>query len=354
LRASGGGNTPLASFSIKFYNTNTHYLSFHNSGDITVRRLALMSLILAALIAACSSKDTQYSYSDLPASDAAHGATLFAQSVNEAVACSSCHSVDGTAGAGPTLANFAAEAGGRVSGQSAGEYTFYSLLRPAKFLVSGYSNIMPTNYEEKLSRQDTADLIAYVLTLGGDGSGVAAQSSGGGGKSVDTYMLIFRLIHIFAAAFWFGAGSAMVLFLEPTFKALGPDGQRFTRTFFTASRWSIALPLTAITTTVAGLALFYRVSDHFNADWMGSTPGIVLSIGVVCGLLAFVHGGAVIGPSTSKYVALLKELTQSDAPLSEEQSSLLRRAQMNMALHGRISMVLIVAAMACMISAKYL
>ncbi len=58
--------------------------------------------------------------------------------------------------------------------QSAEEYTFYSILRPSKYLVQGFSNVMPSNYEEKLSQQETADLITYMLTLGADGT---AQTS---------------------------------------------------------------------------------------------------------------------------------------------------------------------------------
>ncbi len=321
-----------------------------------MRRLAIVILAVAfaALIAACSTKDTEYKYSDLPAGDAAHGAELFSQSVNDAVACSSCHSVSGADGAGPSLDNFAMNAGSRVSGQSAGDYAFYSLLRPSKYLVSGFSNIMPTNYEDKLSRQDTADLIAYLLTLGGDGTTAAAQSSGGGSKSVDTYMLVFRLIHIFAGAFWFGAGTVMILFLEPTFMGVGPAGQRVVRTFFTKSRFGIAMPLAAIVTTLAGLALYYRVSDHFNADWMGSTAGVVLSIGAVSGILAFLHGATVIGPSTAQLTKLLTELVPENGTMSDEDYARLHAAQKHATLHGRISAVLIVVAMACMISSRYL
>ena len=319
-----------------------------------MRRLVVLTFVFAALIAACSTKDTEYTYSDLPAGDAVHGAALFGQSVNDAVACSNCHSVSGTDGAGPSLDNFAAVAGSRVSGQSAGDYAFYSLLRPSKYLVSGFSNIMPTNYEDKLSRQDTADLLAYVLTLGGDGSTAVAQSSGGGSKSVDTFMLVFRLIHIFAGAFWFGAGMVMILFVEPTFMAVGPAGQRFVRTFFKGSRFGIAMPVAAIVTTLAGLALYYRVSDHFNADWMGSTAGIVLSIGAVSGLLAFLHGAMVIGPSTAQLTRLLDELVPENGTMSDEDYARLHAAQKHANLHGRISVVLIAVAMACMISARYL
>lgn len=319
-----------------------------------MRRLLAITIFTAALLAACSSKDTSFKYSDLPPGDAAHGATLFAESVNGSVACSNCHTVTGADGAGPTLENFATVAGGRVSGQSAQEYAFYSILRPSKHLVSGFSNIMPTDYEEKLSKQDTADLIAYMLTLGGSGASTAASSSGGGDKSVDTYMLIFRLIHIFAGAFWFGAGVFMVAFMEPTLKHAGAGGQAFMRAFARHTKFGIAMPLSALLTTIAGVALFYRVSDHFNADWMGSTPGIVLSIGATAGILAFLHGATMIGPNNARMSRMIGELEKLQGPPSDEQMGQLRALQRASLLHGRISALLIVVAMACMISAKYL
>ncbi len=319
-----------------------------------MRKVLVLTLFTAALLAACSSKDTGFTYSDLPAGDATHGEALFAESVNGSVACSNCHTVTGADGAGPTLEGFASTAASRVKGQSAQEYAFYSILRPSKYLVSGFSNVMPTNYEEALSKQDTADLIAYLTSLGGSGAASTGAVSGGGDKSVDTYMLIFRLIHIFAGAFWFGAGVFMIAFIEPTLKSTGASGQPFMRAFIKTTKFGVAMPVSAILTTIAGVALFYRVSDHFNADWMGSTAGIVLSIGATAGLLAFLHGATMIGPNTSRMSRLMDELDQLQGPPSDELLGRMRKLQRESLLHGRISALLIVVAMGCMISAKYL
>ena len=60
------------------------------------------------------------------------------------------------------MANVAAA---RVAGQSAREYLYWSILRPGRYVVAGYSNIMYAGYEERLEAADIADLIAYLLTL---------------------------------------------------------------------------------------------------------------------------------------------------------------------------------------------
>ena len=128
-----------------------------------VKLLALIAL--AVILFACSPEDLPYSFSDLPPGDAARGAALFAQSVKGAPACANCHAIDDSASAGPSLQGYGQIAASQVKSQSAAEYTFYSILRPAKHVVRGFSNVMYAKYGDQLSQQDVADLIAYLLGL---------------------------------------------------------------------------------------------------------------------------------------------------------------------------------------------
>lgn len=114
------------------------------------------------LLAACKPEPLGYTFEELPPGDIEHGTALFADH------CQSCHALDGGQSSGPGVADYGNSAGGRVSGQSPEEYTFNSILRPAKHVVQGYSNVMPSDYDEKLSQQDIADLIAYLLSLQGE------------------------------------------------------------------------------------------------------------------------------------------------------------------------------------------
>lgn len=127
--------------------------------------LFLLLLLLLLLLAACSPEGLDFAYGDLPPGDPVRGAELYMQSSGGSASCQSCHSLDGVKGAGPPLDGYAGVAGERVKGKSAEVYTFESLLRPSKHLVRGYSNMMPSDYAEKFSRQEIADLIAYLLTL---------------------------------------------------------------------------------------------------------------------------------------------------------------------------------------------
>jgi hypothetical protein len=67
--------------------------------------------------------------------------------------------------ASPDLAGFADRAGEQVEGQDAREYAFYSITEPGRYVVEDFGNVMYDQYDEKLTPQQIADLIAYLLTL---------------------------------------------------------------------------------------------------------------------------------------------------------------------------------------------
>jgi mono/diheme cytochrome c family protein len=127
------------------------------------RAIGLLIVVVGWVMTACSSEPP--AFKDLPPGDAARGAVLFTQSVNGAPPCTSCHSLDGSIVVGPSLKGVAGVAGSRVAGQSAGEYLYQSVVSPAAYIVSGYSNEMYGLYGRDLTQQQIADLVAYLLTL---------------------------------------------------------------------------------------------------------------------------------------------------------------------------------------------
>lgn len=125
----------------------------------------LMLLILLALVGCSPNPPSVIPYSAIPTTgDVARGEALFNETISLAPACSSCHTGQENA-ASPDLAGFGAIAGTRVEGESAHEYAFYSIAEPGRFLVEGYGNAMYNLYDEKLTPEQLADLIAYILSL---------------------------------------------------------------------------------------------------------------------------------------------------------------------------------------------
>jgi len=127
----------------------------------------LIGIILSMiLLTACTNHaESVIAYSDIPAEgDVTRGEELFSQQIGIAPTCSGCHNQSATAS--PILeAGYAEVASERVDGQSAHEYTFWAIVEPSQHLVEGYGNAMYNQYDEQLSSQQIADLIAYLLSL---------------------------------------------------------------------------------------------------------------------------------------------------------------------------------------------
>ena len=171
---------------------------------------------------------------------------------------------------------------------------------------------------------------------------------------MDTLMVILRLIHIFAGIAWVGFGLFLLFLLVPTVRKVGPEGRAFMRGFLKHSGFNRVMPIVSLLTTAAGLWLYYKVSDGFNADWMNSTGGMVLSIGSVAGLLAFGHGATATGPATEKIVKLGDAIEAQGGPPSPDQLAEMQTLQKKMGLHGRISVGLLVIAVVGMSAARYM
>jgi mono/diheme cytochrome c family protein len=83
--------------------------------------------------------------------------------------CSGCHSEDDPTGggrAGPSWVNLADHASNRVPGESPALYIHDSIVNPGAYVVPNFPNgVMPQDFGQRLSTEDLADLVAYLLTL---------------------------------------------------------------------------------------------------------------------------------------------------------------------------------------------
>lgn len=88
--------------------------------------------------------------------DPAAGEELFAST------CSGCHGDQN--GAGPARIGIGERAATRVDGLSAAEYIHQSIVDPSAYVVEGFSDIMPKNYDEQFDDEQLNNLVAYLLT----------------------------------------------------------------------------------------------------------------------------------------------------------------------------------------------
>jgi hypothetical protein len=158
---------------------------------------------------------------------------------------------------------------------------------------------------------------------------------------MDVLLVILRLVHIIAAASWFGLGLTSYFFINPAAINSGEGGMRFLKAFYSLPMASSIMAMVAGTTTLAGLLMyaFTNVSSRFS-----STGNIVLGIGAVAGIAATIHGGAVMGRAGK---AVEEALASGDNELA-------RTRTMEQQSHARVSMVLMIVALIGMASARYL
>ncbi len=108
--------------------------------------------------------------SELPEGNPDNGATLY----NTTYACASCHGAldnEGSANIGPWLGDIDQTGAERIDGYTAADYVYESILKPDAFIApecpSGPCNepsTMPGNFGERMTQQDMADVMSYVLS----------------------------------------------------------------------------------------------------------------------------------------------------------------------------------------------
>ncbi|MFQ5942953.1 MAG: c-type cytochrome [Anaerolineales bacterium] len=112
---------------------------------------SLGTLLLAlALLTACGGESVD--------PDVARGGQLFTEH------CTVCHSLSPEVViVGPSLAGVAMRAAGESSKPR--EFLRQSILQPQAVITEGFSDLMPPDFERKLSESDLEALLTYLLTL---------------------------------------------------------------------------------------------------------------------------------------------------------------------------------------------
>ena len=165
-------------------------------------------------------------------------------------------------------------------------------------------------------------------------------------------MVFFRILHIFAGIVWVGAVVFLALVVGPAAARTGKDSTPFILNMFGYSVLNRMLAIAAFLTTLAGLALYERVSNTFDADWMSTSRGIVLSIGSLAGLLAFGHGFA-LSRYGGRMQTIARDILGTQGPPSPEQMISIQQIQQKLRVNGVISMGLLIIAVFGMSAARY-
>ena len=170
----------------------------------------------------------------------------------------------------------------------------------------------------------------------------------------NTYVfLLARLIHVVCGVAWAGALFFITVTLLPAIKGAGPAGGSVMDQMIRVRRLPIMMMSVAILTVLSGLSLFYLDVHGFGPAWVHTGPGRTFSLGGLLAILGMGVGMGVSTPASKKLGALMASIKASGAPPSPEQAAQLGRLQNRLVVAGKVVMVLILLAVACMGVARY-
>lgn len=159
--------------------------------------------------------------------------------------------------------------------------------------------------------------------------------------------LSVRVLHVLLGVFWAGAVFFVMLYLDPAVRATAPEGGKVMGAIQRRGYLRVMITVGTLT-VVTGLYLLWRYSAGFSSSFMGSLPGMLLSTGMLAGILALAVGVHVSRPAANKLGALMEKITAGEAPPSPEDMVEVRRLQDRLTLGVRIVAVLLFVAVVTM------
>lgn len=168
---------------------------------------------------------------------------------------------------------------------------------------------------------------------------------------MDWLALLFRLIHVPAAIVWAGGAIYLSLYIEPTIAKLGPDADKFVEEVFVKRRTSMFFAIAATLTVVGGAYLYVR--DAGGLQLWTSTTGIVFTIGAIAGILAWLSGAVILGPTVKRVGSLAAQMKAAGGLPSADLIGQMAAAQARLKLISQVDTVLIIVAVLTMATARY-
>lgn len=183
---------------------------------------------------------------------------------------------------------------------------------------------------------------------------VVRFDSAEGGRPVDWYQIILRVVHILAGVFWVGSAIFVFVYLQPSVKELGPTGQQFMGHLVEKKRIPVVILAAGAVTILAGILLYWRASNGFDLDWISSATGVAFTVGGVAAILALVFGLILVKPAMGRMGSIGQAIAMSGGPPTDAQVSEMQKLGARLALIGQINLLLLIVAVVAMAAARFL
>jgi hypothetical protein len=124
---------------------------------------------------------------------------------------------------------------------------------------------------------------------------------------MDVLMVAMRIIHILLGVFWAGTIFFVVLYLEPSVRAAGPDGAKVMQGIMDR-KFMTVMPTVAFLTIAWGTVILMKLMRVMPDGFMGTPYGISLSVGATAAMVAFIIGITVMRSATLAAGKLMAEI----------------------------------------------
>jgi len=164
--------------------------------------------------------------------------------------------------------------------------------------------------------------------------------------------VVLRVLHILVAALWVGAAGLLAMVVMPAVGEAGATGGPFLASLH-RRKLHVFMAASALLTVLSGIWLYWVLTTGFDPAIVWSRGGVAFGIGGLCGLVALIVGGGIIGPGFARLAELAE---RTDATPEAQRAAHLQRLE---AIHRRTllaskcALALIVIALVLMASGHY-
>ncbi len=138
-------------------------------------------------------------------------------------------------------------------------------------------------------------------------------------------LIVLRLIHIGAGAFWVGSVFTFFLFVQPAAASIGPDGAKFMYQLIHHRRLSVVILAFATVTVLAGLWLLVITSNGLDPDVLFSEARLGYTVGGISAILTLAVGGLYVFPRTKTVERTIGRMLADGRPPTPDEQALLAR-----------------------------
>ena len=169
------------------------------------------------------------------------------------------------------------------------------------------------------------------------------------------FMIVFRFLHIVAGALWVGSAFLFVAFIGPSAAEVGPSAGPLLTAAVKKRKAAKVITVLGVVTVVAGWILWFRNLDLYGSlgAWLSSGFGVGLTIGGILGTITAYVGYFGVARGVERLVELGNQAAAAGGPPPPEQQAEVERLGASLERHGKLDLLLLLATVTVMSTARY-